>query len=234
MITDESQTTYGRILDAAERLFGQQGFASSPLRQITDEAGVNIAAVNYHFGSKEDLYKAVLFRRIRPVNEERMRLLAYAEQLAGDQPVPIRSILEAYIRPMFRQAAECSGSGSPFLRLVSRALTDPQPFMAAEMVREFDPLVERFANALTHALPSIPLAELFWRMQFTVGGMLYASAHQHDFERTSHGLCQADDLDGCLRRLIDFCAAGLAAPLTVPEGQSALRSLEYDPVRSGA
>ena len=220
-------------MDAAERLFGHQGFSCSPLRQITDEAGVNIAAVNYHFGSKEELYKSVLFRRIRPVNEERMKLLADAEQLAGDQPVPIRSILEAFIRPLLRKAAEDSESGLPFLRLISRDMTDPQPFMATEMVKEFDPLVERFAGALTQALPGIPLPELFWRMQFTIGGMLYAAAHQRDFERTSRGLCNGDDLEGCVRRLIDFCSAGLATPLTSSRAQSAFRPTEENLVPAG-
>ena len=231
-MSPESQSTRDRILDAAERLFGLQGFPCSSLRQITDEAGVNLAAVNYHFGSKEELYKSVLLRRIRPVNEERMRLLADAEQLAGDQPVPIRSILEAFIRPLLRRAADGSAAGMSFLRLISRDLTDPQPFMLTEMVREFDPLVERFTRVLTQALPYVPLPELFWRMQFTVGGMLYAAAHQHDFERTSRGLCRGDDLDGCVRRLIDFCAAGLAAPLTALDGQAAFQSREEERVHA--
>jgi AcrR family transcriptional regulator len=217
----ESQATRDRILDAAEHLFGLHGFPCASLRQITDEAGVNLAAVNYHFGTKEALYKAVLIRRIRPVNEERLNLLGQAEQLAGDQPVPLRAILDTFVRPLLRRAAGESPGGMDFLRLISRDLTDPQPFMLDEMVREFDPLVVRYTRVLTQTLPSIPLSELFWRMQFSIGGMLYAAAHQHDFERTSCGLCQENDLAGCLRRLIDFCAAGLQAPLTPASGQSA-------------
>jgi hypothetical protein len=103
-----------------------------------------------------------------------------------------------------------------FLRLISRDLTDPQPFMLEEMAREFDPLVTRYTHALTQALPGVPLPELFWRMQFTIGAMLYAAAHQHDFECISHGLCRSDDFDGCIRRLVDFCAAGLETPQSVP------------------
>jgi len=228
----ESQSTHDRILDAAERLFGMQGFACSSLRQITDEAGVNLAAVNYHFRSKEELYKAVLLRRIRPVNEERMRFLGNAEQLAGDQPVPICSILEAFIRPLLRRAIDGSDNGLSFLRLLSRDLTDPQPFMVAEMSREFDPLVERFTRVLTQALPNIPVPDLFWRMQFTIGGMLYAAAHQKDFERTSRGLCRCDDLDGCIQRLIDFCAAGLAAPLNALREQSVPLSDDEEPIHA--
>jgi AcrR family transcriptional regulator len=212
-MANEPQSTRERILDAAERLFGQQGFQGTSLRQITEEAAVNLAAVNYHFGSKEDLYKGVIVRRLRPVNEERLRLLTHAEQLAGEQPVPIRSILETFIRPLLQQAMDKSASGASLLKLISRDLTDPQPFLRVELAKEFDTLVERYTRVLTQTLPNIPLPELFWRMQFTIGGVVYASAHQHDFERTSCGLCRGDDLDGCLRRLIDFCAAGLSAPL---------------------
>jgi AcrR family transcriptional regulator len=226
----ESQATRDRILAAAERLFGLHGFPCASLRQITDEAGVNLAAVNYHFGSKEDLYKAVLIRRIRPVNEERLTLLGQAEQLAGEQPVPLRAILDTFIRPLLRRAAGESPGGMYFLRLISRDLTDPQPFMLAEMVREFDPLVARYTRVLTQTLPGIPLPELYWRMQFTIGGMLYAAAHQHDFERTSCGLCQENDLAGCLRRLIDFCTAGLQAPLTPAAGQPAASILQQQAV----
>jgi AcrR family transcriptional regulator len=209
----EPQVTREHLLEAAERLFGQHGFPCASLRQITDGAGVNLAAVNYYFGSKEDLYKEVLFRRVRPVNEERLTLLTQAEQLAGDQPVPLRSVLDTFIRPLLRRAADQALGGMSFLRLISRDLTDPQPFMLDEMAREFDPLVTRYTHALTQALPGMPLPELFWRMQFTIGALLYAAAHQHDFERISHGLCRGDDLDGCIRRLVDFCAAGLGAPL---------------------
>jgi AcrR family transcriptional regulator len=209
-----SQATREHILKAAEHLFGQHGFSCASLRQITDEAGVNLAAVNYYFGSKEDLYKQMLFRRVRPVNEERLNLLTQAEQLAGDQPVPLRSVLDTFIRPLLRRAADSALGGMSFLRLISRDLTDPQPFMLDEMAREFDPLVTRYTHVLTQALPGTPLPELFWRMQFTIGAVLYAAAHQHDFERISHGLCRGDDFDGCIHRLIDFCAAGLGAPLS--------------------
>lgn len=209
----EPHVTREQILEAAEHLFGQHGFSCASLRQITDEARVNLAAVNYYFGSKEDLYKEVLFRRVRPVNEERLTLLTQAEQLAGDQPVPLRSVLDTFIRPLLRRAADSALGGMPFLRLISRDLADPQPFILENMAREFDPLVARYTHALTQALPGMPLPELFWRMQFTIGALLYSAAHQHDFERISHGLCRGDDLDGCIRRLVDFCAAGLGAPL---------------------
>ena len=208
----ESHATRERILRAAEHLFGSHGFSDASLRQITDEARVNLAAVNYHFGSKEELYRQVLLRCIRPLNEERLMLLTEAEQLSGNQYVPLRAIVDTLVRPLLRRAADKSSGGVALIRLVSRDLADPQPFMLGEMAKEFDPLIARYTHALTQALPGLPPTELFWRMQFIIGALLYVAAHQYDFERISHGLCSGDDLDGCIRRLIDFCVAGLCAP----------------------
>ena len=106
-----------------------------------------------------------------------------------------------------------------FLRLISRDLTDPQPFMLDEMAREFDPLVTRYTHALTQALPGMPLPELFWRMQFTIGAMLYAAAHQHDFERISHGLCQRRRSRWMHPPPDRFLCGWLQAPLTTAEAQ---------------
>ncbi|MFA5057104.1 MAG: TetR/AcrR family transcriptional regulator [Opitutaceae bacterium] len=208
----ESVATRGKVLKAAERLFGQHGFSGTSLRQITKEAGTNLAAVNYHFGSKEDLYREVLLQRVRPLNEERLMLLTQAEQLAGDQPLPLRAILDAFIRPVLGLATDRMPGRLAFLRLISRDLADPQPFLFTEMAREFDPLVKRYTQALAQTLPGLPAVDLFWRMQFTTGALLYAAAHQHDFERISSGLWQADDVEGCVRRLVDYCTAGFGAP----------------------
>jgi AcrR family transcriptional regulator len=208
----DSQSTKERIFQGAEQLFGKYGFSDASLRQITDLAGVNLAAANYHFHSKENLYRQVFLRRVRPVNEERLTLLTQAEQLAGDQPVPLRAVLDTFIRPLLRRAADDALGGTSFLRLMSRALSDPQPFMQDELAREFEPLIQRYTHALAQAVPGVPAAEIFWRMQFVIGAMIYTAAHQHDFERVPAGDGQRSDLDASIRRLVDFCAGGLSAP----------------------
>lgn len=208
----DAQATRDSVLNAAELLFGDHGFPSASLRQITDKAGVNLAAVNYHFRSKEDLYRQVLFRRLRPVNAERLTLLTQAEQLAGDQPVPLRAVLETFIRPLLRRADDPASGGIPFLRLLSRDLLDPQPFLSEELVREFEPLMTRYTHAFSQALPGLPPLELFWRTQFALGAQLYVAARQHDFDRRSRSFGPTDSGEGCIRRLVDFCAAGLGSP----------------------
>ena len=199
------------ILDSAEMLFGERGFNGASLRQITEKAGVNLAAVNYYFRSKEDLYRQVVIRRVRPINEQRLILLTQAEQLAGDQAVPLRAILDTFIRPFLRTAGDPASGGSPFVRLLGRELTDPLPFLRGELEREFAPLMTRYTHALSQALPGVSPAELDWRRRFAFGAMLFLAARAPEPQRATTGAGPAEERDGGIRRLVDFCAAGFAA-----------------------
>ncbi len=204
--------TRDSIADAAEFLFGERGFDGASLRQITDKAGANLAAVNYHFRSKEDLYRHVLFRRLRPINAERITLLAQAEQLAGDHPVPLRAILEAFIRPWMRGAGEPAAGGVPALRLLGRELVDPQEFLKDELIRESGPVTTRYSQALALALPGVPPPELLWRLQFSLGTLFSAAVRWQDLHRLASGPDAKSEREESIRRLIGFCAAGLEAP----------------------
>jgi len=102
MISDTKE----RILDAAERLFADHGFPATSMRDITQEAGVNLAAVNYHFGSKEALMIAVLDRSTAPVNRARLEQLDALEAAAGDAPVETEQIVRAFLTPLFEKWCE--------------------------------------------------------------------------------------------------------------------------------
>ena len=199
------------IADAAESLFGERGFVGTSLRQITDKAGVNLAAVNYHFHSKEDLYRQVLFGRLRPINAERLALLAQAEQLAGDHPVPFRAVLDTFVRPWLRHASEPASGGILSLRLLSRELIDPQPFLQDELARELEPLMTRYTQVLGSSLPGVPPPELFWRLQFSLGTLLSMAVRWQDLHRVAFGPGAKSGGEDSVRRLIGFCAAGLEA-----------------------
>ena len=208
----DAQTTKNGIADAAEFLFAEHGFTGTSLRQITEKAGANLASVNYHFRSKQDLYRHVLFRRLRPINAERLTFLAQAEQLAGDHPVPFKAVIDTFVRPWLRRATAPAPTGSQSQRLLSRELIDPQPFLREELARENEPVSTRYAQVISQSLPGVPALELYWRLQFTLGALLSAAVRWNDLHGSAPRPGLAGDGEGSIRRLVEFCAAGLDAP----------------------
>src|SRR5712664_2775130 len=116
-----SADTKTRILDAAELLFMEHGFEATSLRQLTSAAGVNLAAVNYHFGSKEELFQAVLTRRLDPMNQERIDLLDRVAREAGGKAPTCEKILFAMLIPALRLARDEKRGGKNFLKVLGRA-----------------------------------------------------------------------------------------------------------------
>src|SRR6266568_5015485 len=110
--------TKQKILDTAERLFAQRGYAATSMRQIIAEAGVNLAAIHYHFGSKEELLDGVVLRKVGPVNEQRLALMDQCEAEAGTGPLAVEKVLEAFLVPM----ADAAAGNPQFVRLMGRVL----------------------------------------------------------------------------------------------------------------
>jgi AcrR family transcriptional regulator len=214
-MTEGETGTKDRILDTAERLFAELGFAATSLRAITSEAEVNLAAVNYHFGSKEELFHYVFSRRIEPINRERLEMLAVFERDAVDGLPDLEKILEAFLAPALRLCRDTSPGGRNFLRLMGRIYTEPGDYWKP-IFSQFEPIRARFETVLKRALPDLPPLELFWREHFLVGVMCHTIADTHRLEVISGGLCDPNDVDGMLRRLIGFLAAGLRSPAPRP------------------
>src|ERR1700752_582840 len=122
--------TKPRILDAAEALFMEHGFEATGLRQITTAAGVNLAAVHYHFGSKEELFQAVLTRRLDPMNQERAEVLDALEGDSRGKPLTCEAIIGAMFIPALKLARDRERGGKNFLRLLGRASAEPAPFIS--------------------------------------------------------------------------------------------------------
>ena len=139
--------TKQKILDTAERLIGQQGFAATSLRQIIGEAGVNLAAVHYYFGSKEELLDEVITPKASVVNAQRLALLDQFETEAGSQPIPVEKILTAFFEPIIGMAAETP----QFVQLMGRLFGEG--LMPAIVEKHFQPTVTRFVQALRRAMP---------------------------------------------------------------------------------
>lgn len=203
--------TKDRILNAAERLFARDGFEATSLRAITAEASVNLAAVNYHFQSKEALVQAVIGRRMGPVNARRLTLLDAYEADAGGAPVPFEKIMDAFLRPVLEIVA---GHAREFAPLVGRLYTEPGDFSERLFKDQFQALAQRFIPAFQHALPDLPPTELYWRLHFSIGALTHTMGAPRMLRVFSGGLCDPSDADGTLAHMKTFVLAGLAAPAT--------------------
>jgi len=219
--------TKDRILDAAEALFMAQGFEATSLRELTTAASVNLAAVNYHFGSKEELFETVLRRRLDPMNQARLDLLTHFERESAPGPASCEKILTALFVPALRLARDPARGGSNFLRLLGRAYADPAPFIRQFLSDQYAAMIARFKAAFGRALPSLPPRELSWRLHFMMGALSYTLAGTDALrmiEELAPGEGANDEL--LLRRLAPFLLGGLTAPL--PELSEVTRALERD------
>jgi AcrR family transcriptional regulator len=199
--------TRTRILDAAEELFMQHGFEGTSMRHLTSRAGVNLAAVNYHFGSKHALIEAVFRRRLDPMNAERIAALEALEDLSPE------NIIRAFVGPSLRLIEDAKG-GRNFIRLLGRTYTEPTKTVRALIGQMYAPAMERYKRALERALPQMPADELIWRMHFMFGTLAYTLAAT-DTVQLIAGCKPEDRYDARLleERLTAFLTAGLHAPL---------------------
>src|SRR5258706_6764857 len=208
-----SADTKTRILDAAEQLFMEHGFEATSMRQLTSAAGVNLAAVNYHFGSKEELFQAVLTRRLDPMNQERIELLQKVEREAGGKPLSCEKILFAMLIPALRLARRARRGGKGFLRLVGRAYADPAPFIRHFLSPQYAQMIGRYKEAFLKALPHLSRQELTWRLHFVMGALSYTLAGTDALKlfAQASAVDKYDD-ELLLQRLAPFLVAGLKAP----------------------
>jgi AcrR family transcriptional regulator len=211
-MNEKDSDTKTRLLDAAERLFAERGFAAASLRAITAAAQVNLAAVNYHFRSKEALLHAVFSRRLGPLNRQRLRILEEAEARAGRRSLPLEDILEAFVAPTLRLRAELAHSGASFQRLMGRLIFEPAEIVQTIFKDQFAGLAVRFQAALVKALPKLPPVDMLWRIHFTIGAMAFTMAGTHILTVLARNRCDPADVEGTIRRLVAYLAAGLRAP----------------------
>jgi len=212
-IDTTSQDTKSRILDVAEQLFMEHGFEATSLRQLTSSAGVNLAAVNYHFGTKEELFQAVLTRRLDPMNQERIELLGKLERDHGGRPIACERILASMLVPALRLARDEKRGGKNFLRLLGRAYADPAPFIRHFLSEQYAEMIARYKEAFHRALPHLSRQELTWRLHFVMGALSYTLAGTDALKLFSQVTAVEKDNDELLiQRLAPFLVAGLKAP----------------------
>jgi AcrR family transcriptional regulator len=198
--------TKTRILDAAERLFAEHGIAETSLRAITAAAGANLAAVNYHFQSKDALVHAVYSRRLGPANRKRLEMLDAAEARAGAGAPPVEEIIDAFAAPFLREFV-----GTTFTTLMGRIHAEPGDLTLRVIGAEMGEIARRFGAALRRALPGLPEQDLFWRMHFAVGVLAHTLAGRRSLEILSQGKCAVGDVEAIRKRMVTFVCAGLRA-----------------------
>lgn len=197
----ERADTKTRILHTAEELFGRKGFEATSLRDITTEANVNLAAINYHFQTKDSLIDAVIARRIEPINRARLEML----EAAGPNP-SIESIVAAFVSPLVEQDT------STMVPLLGRVLSTPEMFLLRVFKKHLEPIAQRFREALAEALPEITPVERAWRLLFMAGSMAHVLCWSHVLPDMTGGLCDPSDRKAVIARLVRFVSAGLRAP----------------------
>jgi AcrR family transcriptional regulator len=205
-----------RILDAAEDIFIDYGFEAMSLRQITSRADVNLAAVNYHFGSKEALIHAMLARRLDRLNEERLALLEKFDAQLGEN-LTCEHVLGAMFIPALRLSRDTRAGGRAFLKLLGRAYTDPSTFIHDFLNRHYSVVSQRFFDAFQRALPDLPREELGWRLHFAIGalsGVLAGADADNLIAAFSKGQ-PISDLQ-LIARLASLMVAALKAPVPDP------------------
>ena len=205
----DDAATKAAVIAAAERLFAIHGFRSVSVRDITAEAGVNLASINYHFGSKDALLFEIFRRRTGELSRERARMLHEAKARHGGRP-PVREILAALIEPPLRWA----GRGEPHriaMQFIIRARSEGTEAVR-EVLRTDVSHLRRFADALIVARPDWPPEDIYWRLHFVLG-MIHNNRFA-EFDRLhalSEGLTRESDVEALLGRMLDFAEAGFLA-----------------------
>ncbi len=197
-------STKERILGAAEMLFAQHGFAGASLRQVTSAANVNLAAVNYHFGSKENLINEVFRRRLDELNAQRLSTLRAAQAEANPR---LEDILAAFIKPALALSLDRNGGGA-FVRVLARAYAEHNESLRKFLSDNYGHVLKEFAAAFAALLPTLDKQELYWRLDIVSGALTYAMADFGVIKRRG-AVSEQAHCELAAEHLIKFASAGL-------------------------
>lgn len=199
-------STKDRILGAAEELFALQGFSGTTLREVTSRADVNIAAVNYHFGSKENLVNEVFRRRMDQMSAQR---LAALEAAIASHPGELEAVLAAFVEPALAMAQDRHGGGA-FIRVIARAYAEKNNALRKFLSDQYGHVLRDFAKAIAACAPGLDKEALYWRLDFLSGALTYAMADFGLIKRPA-GASEAEHRAKAARELIRFTSAGFMA-----------------------
>ncbi len=200
--------TRAKILAVSERLFADRGYHGVSLRQIGEEAGIQIALISYHFGSKDLLYRAVFERRLNPVSERRRAALAAALAAGSGRPT-LEAVLDAFARSWIE--LRDTEEGRFYTRLIAREVNDPEEAQRGILTDLLDPIAREFLAAMEQALPSHERAEIHRAYHFFIGMLTLTMANPKRVARLSNGLLDGQSCDDAVAQLVGFVVAALGA-----------------------
>ncbi|QNK01133.1 TetR/AcrR family transcriptional regulator [Dyella telluris] len=202
-VASASMPTKERILGAAEELFARHGFEGASLRQLTAAAGVNLAAVNYHFGSKDRLIEEVFRRRLDQLNGRRMAAL---QKISGEPGTTIEDVLAAFIVPALELSHD--GNGSLFMRVLARAFAEHDDTLRKFLSDNYGHVMRQFTAEFARLLPQLSKEELYWRVDLVTGALTHAMSGFGMIQRKSD-VPEQRHREQTAEHLIRFAAAGL-------------------------
>jgi AcrR family transcriptional regulator len=199
------------VLEAAERLFAERGFAAVSLREIAREAGVAVSSVPYHYGDKLGLLRAIYDLHTRPINARRLELLGEARYIP-EASARLRAILRAYLLPAFSSAADgVAGGGARFTRMRALLSAEGDPEARRIIAEAFDGTTRAFIEAIAGCLPGAARADIVWRSHFLLGSLYYTLINPERIDRLADGQTSGADHDTAIRQLVEATHASLTA-----------------------
>ncbi|TKB45713.1 TetR/AcrR family transcriptional regulator [Thalassotalea mangrovi] len=206
--------TKTKILNAAENLFADKGFTGTSLREITSAAEVNLAAVNYHFGSKKELIKALMKRYLDVLSPELQGSLQRV--MEDNENLTLEQVFEAFVEPLLTLNQLKEQGTSNFLQLLGHSYTDSQGFLRWFITTNYPGIIDNFVMAVHKAYPELSSQDMFWRLHFTMGTAVFAMSSTSALIDIAQNDFNAEvDIEGVIRRLIPYVAAGVGANTVV-------------------
>jgi AcrR family transcriptional regulator len=204
-VTSSKTDTKEQIINVAELLFAERGFAGTTLRNVVSKAGVNLAAVHYHFGSKEELFRAVVARFAHPVVEQELNLLS--ELKAGDELPSVEAILLAMLKPSLEILSQDEDTRLIRAKFMGRCRTEPEPFQSIAY-EEFAPATEAFLDVLQRVLPEQSRSQLGWKLDLVITALiriLMEAGKPYALLKTS----DPEDIQTTIQELVRFFSPGM-------------------------
>jgi AcrR family transcriptional regulator len=205
-------STKTRILDAAEELFSEKGFAETSMRDITSHANVNLASVNYHFGSKDELINAVFLRVVEPLIRAMNAALKEFLKMEQFPSNILEQAITVLVKATMTRGREMKGGGSIFMRLLNRAYSDPEAKVRNYLVKKYSPVLAGYVDLLATVLPNIEADEIYWRFYYMLGSLIFVMSSEKTLIAIAKENYNFDTTDDKLIfSLVKYLAAGFRA-----------------------